>query len=38
MNDEHNCDVNLNDIPDRVSLKALRNYIPTDTELFVDCE
>lgn len=38
MNDEHNCDVNLNDIPDRVSLKALRNYIPTGTELFVVCE
>lgn len=38
MNDEHNRDVNLNEIPDRVSLKALRNYIPTETELFVVCE
>lgn len=38
MNDEHNCSLDLNSIPYRVSLKALRNYIPTETELFVVCE
>ena len=38
MNDEHNCSINLNDIPDRVSLSELHEYIPSEIELFSVCE
>lgn len=38
MNDEHNCDVNLNDIPDRILLIKLCDYIQSEIELFAVCE
>lgn len=38
MNDEHDCSLNLNDIPDRILLTKLCDYIQSEIELFVVCE
>ena len=38
MNDERDCSLNLNDIPERTLLNNLSKYIPSETELFAVCE
>ena len=38
MNDDQNRSLNLKDIPDRVSLSELCEYIPSEIELFAVCE